>query len=359
MSTRLIYNSVLLGLILITCQVQAQMTIHVINVGQGNCVLVQGPQVDGVRKTILFDGGKEERGEELLDYLERIGYEPSNTTFDYMVVSHKDEDHYGGFIPLLNAGYDVDAYYHNSHSPKRGYDDLVNLIDQKARKKHVMQPGYELDLGGGAKATCVITAGKIIGGESVGNLSENDRSIGLLFEYKGFEFFSAGDLGGGDNSAETNCTHRSTGQKDLETPLVNAMVRQRILERDKGIEVLHVGHHGSESSTNSTFMNLMSPSLAVISIGQNQGWNYEHPRYDIVDRVLMATVSCIEVEPALVLQTEEGRQSDKTSFSGYAVGDIIIDVYGDGTYRVTSTGEFLGGVDESRQAGLPLTLKID
>ncbi len=339
--------------------VYGQMTIHVINVGQGNSVLVQGPPVNGVRKTILFDGGKEERSNELTGYLRRIGYDPTVTTFDFMVVSHKDEDHYGGFIPLLNAGYDVDVYYHNSHSKKRGYDDLIDLVDAKTRNKYVMQPGYELDLGGGAKATCVISDGKIIGGESEANLSENDRSIGLLFEYKGFEFFSAGDLGGGDNAAETRCTNRSTTQKDLETPLVNALVRQRVIERDKGIEVLHVSHHGSESSTNSTFMNIMSPQLAVISVGQNQGWNYEHPRYDVVDRVLMSSVSCIDVEPALVLQTEEGRESGKTSFSGFAVGDITIDVYGDGSYRITSTGDFLGGSDESRRAGLPLTLKID
>ena len=352
-------GTLLFSLLLFTSGLWAQMTIHVINVGQGNCVFVQGPPVNGVRKTLIFDGGKPERGDEIIDYLQRLKYEPGKTTFDFMVVSHKDEDHYGGLITTLNAGYEVDEFYHNSNSRKSGYDDLVALIKQKAKKKYVMQPGHELDLGGGAKATCVISAGKLIGGEFFDKLSENDKSIGLLFEYKGFEFFSAGDLGGGENAADKRCTNRSTGQKDLETPLAEAMVRHRLLDRNKGIEVLHVSHHGSESSTNSAFMNLMSPSLAVISVGQNQSSNYQHPRYDVVDRVLLAGAPCINVYPALVLQTEDGLESPKTSFSGYAVGDIVIIVPGDGTYMVTATGELKSKRDESKDANLPVTFKID
>lgn len=341
----------------------AQLTIHVINVGQGNCLFVEGPpNAAGQRKTLIFDGGKEARGHEIVDYLTDIGYPPSTTTFDYMIVSHKDADHFEGFMEVLDAGYDIDVFYDNKSPKKQGtYDnDFMPDVRKLARKVYKMKPGYDLSMGDGALVTCAVVNGELIGGSSVFVDQENDRSIGLVFKYGDFEFFSGGDLGGGKYSKDSKCTHRSTSQRNVETELSKAMIRQGLIDRKLGLEVLHVSHHGSESSTNHEFMNALSPAVAVISVGQNQSKSYQHPRVDIVERVLMAEASCITVDPALVLQTENGLVSSKTSDEGFTVGDIIIEVSKGGKYTITSTGEFEGrGQDESEDAGLPLELEVD
>ncbi|MCG8309625.1 MAG: hypothetical protein MI975_19680 [Cytophagales bacterium] len=340
----------------------AQMTIHVINVGQGNCVFVEGPEVHGKRKTLIFDGGKKERGGEITDYLTDIGYPAASTTFDYMIVSHKDADHFEGFFNVLEAGYDIDVFYHNGSDKKqRNYDEnFIPEVRKIARKIYRMKPGYSLNLGDGCMVTCAVNDGRLIGGSSVEVKSENDKSIGLVFKYGEFEFFSAGDLGGGQFSKDLNCTNRKTSQRNVESDLAKAMIRQQLIDRENGLEILHVSHHGSESSTNYEFMNLLSPSVAILSVGQNQSRTYQHPRTDIVDKVLMATAPCVTVPPALVLQTEGGLDTSKTSESGFIVGDIVIQIEKNGKYTISSTGVFEGPQqDETDAAGLPLEMSVD
>jgi len=336
------------------------MTIHVINVGQGNCIFVEGPRASGKRTTMIFDGGKEARGFEIIDYLKSIGY-PPGSKIDYMVVSHKDADHFEGFIKLLEEGYKIGAFYDNGSKKNQvDYDStLIPLVENQSDKMYTMKPGYNFNIGNGALVTCMVSAGNILGGKVISNLSENDKSIGLLFEYGEFEFFSAGDLGGGEFSEDKSCTHRSTGQKNIESPLLEAMLDEGFIDKQDGIEILHVSHHGSESSTNYEFMNGLSPAVAVLSVGLNQSKSYEHPRVDIVESVLMAKANCITAKPALVLQTEDGLNSTKTSNKGFAVGDIVIDVFNSGNYRISATGKLMSNYDERSKVGLPITLRVD
>ena len=48
------------------------------------------------------------------------------------------------------------------------------------------------------------------------------------------------------------------------------------------IELLMVGHHGSNGSSCEEFLNAVRPELAVISVGYN---SYGHPRQEVLDRL--------------------------------------------------------------------------
>src|SRR6185436_4139519 len=106
--------------------------------------------------------------------------------------------------------------------------------------------GGQLALGNGATLTFVARNGSIIGGGSVSVTDENDRSIAVLVQYGGFDYFWASDLGGGSDA----CTGRSTSQKNVETPVIQAISPggANPLIASGGIDVIHVSHHGSESS---------------------------------------------------------------------------------------------------------------
>ena len=82
-----------------------------------------------------------------------------------------------------------------------------------------MPVGTVIQLGNGAKITCIARNGSIIGGGSVAVTDENDRSIALLIKYGGFDYLWASDLGGGSDS----CTGRSTAQLDVETSVIQAI----------------------------------------------------------------------------------------------------------------------------------------
>lgn len=363
LNIRRMRSVLVVGLLLsLTILLSAQeLQIHYINVQQGKSTLIIGP--DGT--TLLYDGGNTDKGyTEIAPYLESLGIDTTQA-LDYMVVSHHHTDHYRGLTEILLYGYDVaKAIYDNgsdyTNDPWEAF--VAAAQTTTAGGLTTIQLGDVIDLGGGATATCVAVNGNVIGvGPIDGALdNESDRSIGLLVEYGDFDYIILGDNGGGED--DNACTGRSTQQVNIETPLVYSIMPggANPLLNSFGVEVANVSHHGSESSTNSDYMNLLTPSVACINVGDGQGANWNHPRKDVVENVLLAQASCITAPPALVLQTEEGNPTGrKTSFAGYCVGDIIITTDGTTSFTVDGTGAVSQGPDERADAGLPKTFPLD
>jgi beta-lactamase superfamily II metal-dependent hydrolase len=343
-------------------QAQAAQTleIHYINVQQGQSTLIIGP--DGT--TILYDGGNEFKGtNEVVPYLQSIGITTAQT-LDYIITSHLHTDHYRGLTEVMNYGYDALNVYDNGSTNYNTFvQDFYNAAAATtAGGVTAMTLGQTISLGNGATATCVAVNGSVqgVGAIQGGQDNENDRSIVLLVQYGDFDFVVTGDLGGGiDDQA---CTGRSTSQVNMESPLVKALMPAGANPKLSayGAEVIHVGHHGSESSTNIDYMNILSPAVACISVGPGQGTDWYHPRIDVVENVLLAGVACVTAPAALVLQTEEGYPTGvKTSFAGYNVGDIVITTDGVSTYTISATGAVSQGPDERIAAGLPVTLTFE
>jgi beta-lactamase superfamily II metal-dependent hydrolase len=336
------------------------LEIHYINVQQGQSNLIIGPN----GTVILFDGGNEFKGtNEVVPYLQGLGI---NTTkpLDYVIASHRDTDHYRGLTEVINYGYDAMHVYDNGSDKYNVYvQDFLDAAATTTAGGVVPMPlGHVIDLGNGATATCVAVNGNVIGAGAIpgGTANENDRSICLLIRYGNFDYLVTGDMGGG--SDDYACTGRSTSQVNLESPLVQAIMPAGVtpMLSAYGVELAHVGHHGSESSCNSDYMNLLTPSVACISVGDGQGTGWYHPRKDVVENVLLAQAPCITAPPALVLQTEEGYPTgEKTSFAGYCVGDIVIITDGGISYTISANGAVSQGPDERTAAGLPATFYFD
>src|SRR5438876_7657448 len=275
-----------------------QLEIHYIDVGWGGSVLVKGP--DGT--TVLLEAGNTGVGTNyVVPYLKSIGVQPANG-FDYMIGGHQHCDHIGGLDEVINAGYNVRVkQYSNGSSYASTCVDGWNAAaaTTTAGAPVPMPVGTVITLGNGAKITCVARNGSIIGGGSVSVSDENDRSIALLIQYGGFDFLWASDLGGGSDS----CTGRSTAQLDVESSVINAISPGGAfpLISAGGIDLLHVNHHGSESSTNPTYFNMANPAVAIIGVGNGESSGWDLPRIDVVEHVLLGqSSSCINIPPTLV-----------------------------------------------------------
>ena len=74
---------------------RATLSVYVVDVGQGDSTVILGPTVDGRRKVLLMDAGHYQgnRGKIVAELLGSIGI----TSIDYVVLSHYDADHMGGF----------------------------------------------------------------------------------------------------------------------------------------------------------------------------------------------------------------------------------------------------------------------
>ncbi len=350
--------AVLLFVFVSTILSAQQLEIHYIDVGWGGSVFIKGP--DGT--TVLLEAGNTGKGTQyVVPYLKSIGVQPANG-LDYMIGGHQHCDHIGGLDEVIQAGYDVHVkqYYNGSSyssSCATGWQSAA--AGTTAGAPVAMPVGTVIPLGNGAKITCIARAGQIIGGGSVNVTDENDLSIALLIQYGGFDYLWASDLGGGSDS----CTGRSTSQLDVETSVINAISPGGAypLISAGGIDLLHVNHHGSESSTNPTYFNKANPAVAIIGVGDGESSGWDLPRIDVVEHVLLAqSSSCVTAPPAYVLQTEEGNPiGSLASHAGYCVGNIKVTTDGVNLFTVSADGAVHQGPNELTASGLPLSFTID
>ena len=350
------WSALSLSLLLSLPLAAQNLEIHTINVGWGASVLVIGP--DGT--TVLLDGGNTGKGtNRVVPYLQAVGIQTTDG-LDYVIAGHQHCDHIGGLDEVINAGYDVHVanYYNGSSATSTCVTGWNTAAASTTAGAAVSMPvGTVINLGSGATLTCIVRNGSIIGGGSVSVSDENDRSIGILIQHGGFEYIWASDLGGGSDA----CTGRSTSQTNVETTMINAISPGGAspLISAGGIDVMHVNHHGSESSTNPTYYNTASPEVAVISVGAGQTTGFDLPRIDTVDDVLLGT-GCVTAANSLVLQSEDGSPSGtNTSFTGYSVGNIVVTTDGQTHYTVDADGAVSQGSNEYASSGLPQTNVID
>lgn len=356
---RLFRSFVPVFLFLVALPLAAQnLEIHYIDVGWGGSVFIKGPT--GV--TVLLEGGDTGKGTAyVVPYLKSIGVQPANG-LDYIIGGHQHCDHTGGLDEVINAGYNVHIkQYNNGSSYSSSCVDQWNAAaaTTTAGAPVAMPVGQVIDLGNGATITCIARNGSIIGGGSVAVTDENDRSIALLIKYGGFDYIWASDMGGGSDA----CTGRSTSQLDVETSVITAISPggAHPLISAGGIDLLHVNHHGSESSTNPTYFNMAKPAVAIIGVGDGESTGWDLPRIDVVDHVLLgASSSCITAPPAYILQTEEGNPgSTLMSHSGYCVGNIKVTTDGISIFTVSADGAVHQGPNELVASALPKSFTLD
>jgi beta-lactamase superfamily II metal-dependent hydrolase len=99
------------------------LEIHHINVMQGDCTLIIGP--DGT--TFLIDAGNTGKGTgQVVPYLENeVGLLPADG-IDYMLATHNHADHLGGLDEVIYAGYDVhnNVWYNGSPYSSQSVEDF-------------------------------------------------------------------------------------------------------------------------------------------------------------------------------------------------------------------------------------------
>lgn len=335
-----------------------QLEIHYIDVGWGGSVFVKGP--DGT--SVLLEAGNTGKGTQyVVPYLKSIGVQPANG-FDYVIGGHQHCDHIGGIDEVLSAGYNVRVkQYNNGSTYSTTCSDGWNSASASttAGVPVAMPVGTVIPLGNGATITCIARNGSIIGGGSVAVSDENDRSIALLIQYGGFDYLWASDLGGGSDS----CTGRSTAQLNVESAVIKAISPGGAfpLITAGGIDLLHVNHHGSESSTNPEYFSLAAPAVAIVGVGDGETSGWDLPRIDVVEHVLLGqSASCVTAPPAFVLQTEEGNPgSTLMSKAGYCVGNIKVTTDGLNFFTVSADGAVHQGPNELVAAGLPRSFTLD
>ncbi len=322
---RMLTLALTLGLLVLlgAGQSRASLTIHCLDVGQGDCTLIISP----TGGTLLFDAGTNGRGNDtVIPYLQSLGL----SALDYLSSSHYHMDHVGGIDEVVNS-LGIDSIRVSVLDRGWSYTTITyqDYADAVAPKRTTIVDDQVIDLGGGVTVTCVTVNGN--GALSPPFLSsnhdENDMCVGLLVEYGDFDFFVGGDLSGVNSSSYS----------DIETPTAP----------DVGdVDVYRVDHHGSSSNSNTTFVSSLLPEVSIISVGSN---SYGHPTQTILNRLVSYD--------SYIYQTDAGSGGTIPSGEGEVVGGhVVIEVF-PGYFTVD--GDFYDlGISGVEVAAQPLSLEI-
>ncbi len=223
-----------------------------LDVGQGDAILVTAPS----GATMLVDGGPDP---DLL--LRRLGeWLPWwQRRIDVMILTHPHEDHVAGLVPVLER-YQVGLILDGG----RAYENPT--YPRFVREARAEPGGHVVAARAGAKLrlddTTTLTILYPSAEDASGPLPEGDINnasvVGLL---------RSGDF-----------TALLTG--DAELPVEALLAERGLLTR---IDVLKVGHHGSNSSTGPALLDAVRPAAALISVGT--GNDYGHPHQVTLDHL--------------------------------------------------------------------------
>lgn len=248
------------------------LEVHVIDVGQGDSILIRTPE----GKTALIDGGYDNGL--ALAYLRAQGI----NHIDVMVASHPHADHIGGLVEVLNA-LPVRGFWTSGASHTTGtYERLLDAIDAAKVPYYEVQRGDTIPLG---RLTFEVL-------HSDPNAYElNNTSVVLRLKYGNVSFLFTGDA---EQAAE---------QEMLAT------VRDRLRAT-----ILKVAHHGSYTSSSDQFLAAVQPAIAIYSAGRNN--NYGHPHRKTIQALqrIGATVYGTDEHGTIIITTDGVDYHVQTSY---------------------------------------------
>ena len=225
-------------------QIEDQMKVHYIDVGQGDAILVQVNN-----KNLLIDAGPRESKDKLINYLDKIDIKK----LDYVIATHPHEDHIGSMSYVIDK-YDVESFYAPKieHTTKT-FERMIEALSDKNLKINVIKEG-----------TSSIALGKNTGVSVFSPVDDTYEQLNNYSPIIKIEF--------GNNSF-------------LFTGDAQKLVEKEVLEKgyDLRADVLKLGHHGSTSSTSEKFLKAVNPSICVIEVGKDN--DYGHPHKETLELI--------------------------------------------------------------------------
>lgn len=240
-----------------------RMRVIFADVGQGDATLIVTPNA----RSVLIDGGPDREAAArlvggALPFWDR--------SLDAVVLTHPHDDHVRGLVEVIER-YDVEHVVHRSiDHDGASYDEWRRLVAREGATELQAVQGSRFSLDG-VLFEVLWPPQELLSGTSS---DLNNASVVLRVSYGATSFLLPADI------------HSDAEAKLVQTTSIDS-------------DVLKVPHHGSRTSSSPSFLDAVSPAVAVISVDAES--QHGHPHAEVVDS-LVARLSAENV----ILTSESG-----------------------------------------------------
>ncbi|NMH26914.1 helix-hairpin-helix domain-containing protein [Flavobacterium silvaticum] len=347
MKTKSLFN---LLMITVSLACNAQMRIHVINVGQGCATLVEFPCA-----AILIDTGGEsnayfDSSASLQSYLEEFFIQRPDlqNTFECVYLTHPHIDHTRGVSVIVQPPYKIknivtDGIENGSggsqqkqlHKLAQDSEENSNPADniglEAVVTDEIGNTGFTNEKIDAVNCSRINPEITVLWGTSVTNTGwaaeefkdANNHSLVIKIKYGESTFLVTGDL---EEAALKDMIRKYNGSSVLDS------------------DVYMVGHHGSINGTTQSLLDAVTPKIALIGAGDVgrkvywTAWQYGHPRKEILQmlqQILTATRTPFHVQAGI----KGTRNRTTENFEDYIIRKGIYCTAWDDTIVLETSGD--------------------
>lgn len=249
------------------------LTAHFIDVGQADSTLLE---FDG--HAILIDAG-DWTGDEVTGYLASQGI----TELDIVVGTHPDADHIGQLAEVVKEFEVGEVWMSGNASTSNVFIETLEAIEATGTDYYEPRAGETFDIG---KLALEILYPEEVTGKV------NEESIAMKITYGDVQFIFTGDAG---VKEEQNMIDRGV---------------------DLDAEILHMGHHGSNTSTSQDFLKAVSPEVAIYSAGSDNSYGHPHAEVIAAAENAGAEVYGTDVNGTVIVKTDGVSYTVETAEEG-------------------------------------------
>ena len=246
-------------------EVKGQLTISMLDIGQGDAVLIQtGAKnilIDTGDDKYYEDGKKGKENTQLLSELQKLKIDHIDT----LVMTHAHADHIGKADKVI-AQYGVkELVYNGIPSTSKYFINALKAAKANGTQQVKVKAGDVLDFGNGVSFEIVSPSQSLIDEDTAAikakkKVDVNNESVVGRLTFGNFAMLFTGDAEG---------------------PVEKDMVAS--YGKKLKCQVLKAGHHGSKTSSTAEFLKLVQPESVVMSLGVNN--QYGHPHEALLNRL--------------------------------------------------------------------------
>ena len=222
-----------------------KLHVYFYDVGQGDAIHIRSPK----GQDILVDGGP------AADILQKLGaHMPyDDHTIELAILTHPHYDHLGGLLDVMDR-YEIKKFASSGVLCPEDYcQSFYELLKDKNLTEECWQAGDSFILD-----ELELQILSPIGGQCNKETKDyNNSSLVIRLQYKETSFLFAGDA-------------EAEAEKKVIDSYSNDFSRLKS-------QVLKVGHHGSKTSSSESFIDVIAPEYAIISVGIDNKFNHPSP----------------------------------------------------------------------------------